>query len=381
MFGHPFGIGPTVTTYNRGAELATHLTRVLFGVLCIHFYDDALILGFNFEKGWGQYCYRCMQEMLGTKLDPGKSQPMSTTTAYIGVVFNMKLVLPDGIVGVEPKPGRIQGILDDTGSATSDNRLCRGRASELMGKLGFLGTHCMGNLLRGIVGPLALRAHDKHATALNNDLQHALKFAVYLLENFPEKKMNFGQKKKDILHYWSDAMWEPPLPAGMGIFLYKRGMRPSCARAVVPKYILTQLKQRQQMIGQTEALACLLGPNSFPDLFRDADVMHYIDSTSALAGIIKGGSGVGDSNAIFQMHAIMIAKLRCKYWSEFVESNANLGDEPSRDQEQSCPIAESLGALITTCELPQMTNIFEAWFTDAQDLFAEHTRRIAHTHH
>ena len=83
MYGHPFGIGPAVTNYNRGSEFAMHITRCLFMVLRLHFYDDALLLGFSYEAGSAQYSYTQLHKCLGTLLDPKKAQRMSTNVNYI----------------------------------------------------------------------------------------------------------------------------------------------------------------------------------------------------------------------------------------------------------------------------------------------------------
>ena len=189
-----------------------------------------------------------------------------------------------------------------------------------------------------------------------------MKFAATLLKDFPEKVVDFVDKNTNMTHYWSDAMYEVTdgVPkTGMGIFLFRQGLPTVCARATVPDYILKQLLPRKQQIGQLEALACLLGPYCYPEYFRDADVMHYQDNTSSLAGTIRGGSGIEDSNCIFQLFAIRMATLRARYWSEFVESAANLADEPSR-QEGACPIAEALGARIDSCQLPDLRDLWAA---------------------
>ena len=137
------------------------------------------------------------------------------------------------------------------------------------------------------------------------------------------------------------------------MFLYMPGFKPICGISVVPSDLIEQLLERKQQIGQAEALACLLGPFNFPESFRTREVMHFVDNTSALAGCIKGGSSVEDSNVIFQLFALKLAELGCRYWAEYVESSANLGDEPSRT-EWSCPIAEALGAEVQYVHLPPM---------------------------
>ena len=48
---HPFGVGAAVLDYNRQPEVVIHTMRTVLGVCAHHFYDDALILGLNVEKG------------------------------------------------------------------------------------------------------------------------------------------------------------------------------------------------------------------------------------------------------------------------------------------------------------------------------------------
>ena len=163
-------------------------------------------------------------------------------------------------------------------------------------------------------------------------------------------------------------MYEDGIPAAMGAFIDRPGHRPLCIRCRVPKRILQQLQVRKQQIGQLEALAALIGPLCFPELFRDADCLHFIDNTSALAGCIKGSSGVEDSNRIYQILHLKIATLRCRYWCEYVESQANLVDEPSRDGKLCCPQAEKLGAKIIECHLPTDLDLWASRLSDLRCL-------------
>ena len=82
-----------------------------------------------------------------------------------------------------------------------------------------------------------------------------------------------------------------------------------------------------------------------PDILKGGNVIHFIENRDALSGCIKGGSSVLYSNIIFQLHALSFAALGCRYWAEFVESRANLADEPSRCS-WDCTVAASLGAQV-----------------------------------
>ena len=183
-------------------------------------------------------------------------------------------------------------------------------------------------------------------------------FARLLLSRLPKRTVMFGKDRKPLVLYWTDAMWEPPAPAGLGMFLHVPGQQPICGIAVVPSEVMDQLQKRKQQIGQAEALACLLGPYNYPESFRDREVVHFIDNTSALAGCIKGGSSVEDSNVIFQLLSLRLAELGTRYWAEYVESAANLADEPSRAEE--CPVAEDLGARVVEVQLPPLSAFMDS---------------------
>ena len=280
--------------------------------MALHFYDDTILLGFSWEKGGAQYCYRQMQLLLGTLLDPKKSQRMSSEPSYIGVLLDLSNLLSGGVLRILPKEGRVEGILKKIDDIFAEDSLSPAEASSLMGKLNFLSSHAAGKLLRGSLSALAQRAHDRSTRQLLPVLSSALQFARLLLHKFPVKSITYGKAKLPIVHYWTDAMWEPPAPAGVGFFLYVPGLQPICGMATVPTGLLAQLLDRKQQIGQVEALACLLGPHNYPVHFRSRDVIHYIDNTSALSGCIAGGSRVADSNCIFQLHSLKLAELGCR---------------------------------------------------------------------
>ena len=69
---------------------------------------------------------------------------------------------------------------------------------------------------------------------------------------------------------------------------------------------------------------------SLPDLFRGADVLHWIDNTSAGATLIHGYSGKPDSARIANIFHMLNCGLRARIYFEYVESKANVADLPSR---------------------------------------------------
>ena len=123
MNGHPFGVGAAVLNYNRQPEVVIHTMRTVLGVCAHHFYDDALILGLNVEKGSAQQSYRALQDLLHTKLDRGKRQLMSQVFVYIGVQISFAELFQCGRIALAPKPGRVEAIQNDIARYRRADRL------------------------------------------------------------------------------------------------------------------------------------------------------------------------------------------------------------------------------------------------------------------
>jgi hypothetical protein len=111
------------------------------------------------------------------------------------------------------------------------------------------------------------------------------------------------------------------------------------ARRIFPPDV-SFLHRGHSLIGQLELLAAASVYISVPaSALREQDVVHFIDNTSALYGMVKGYSPVPDSlNIIRAFHAANIA-LRANVWFNYVASKANVADLPSRgslDEMASC---------------------------------------------
>ena len=126
--------------------------------------------------------------------------------------------------------------------------------------------------------------------------------------------------------------YEPPKPLGMGAVLYSP-LLPTmigCYMAM-PLPLLEQLVPKKQQISQGEATACVLGLASTPELFQDVDLIHFVDNTAALAAIITGSSGKRDVAPLACAYQLLLAQRGSRLWAEYVESDANIADGPSRD--------------------------------------------------
>ena len=89
------------------------------------------------------------------------------------------------------------------------------------------------------------------------------------------------------------------------------------------------VKGRRSYIGQLDLLWAHSSYATLPGIFQD-EYPHWIDNTSALAGLIKGYAKPVDSACIVQAQAATCMALRCSPFYYYVRSKANIADMPSR---------------------------------------------------
>ena len=93
---------------------------------------------------------------------------------------------------------------------------------------------------------------------------------------------------------------------------------------------MAKFVRRKQYIGQLELLAAVAAYTTFPELLRGRRVIHWIDNTSALSALTKGYSGVPDSARLVHLFHAWNAGARAQVWFEYVPTDANPADKPSR---------------------------------------------------
>ena len=96
-------------------------------------------------------------------------------------------------------------------------------------------------------------------------------------------------------------------------------------------FIRHMVPGKKTYIGQLEAAAAASVLETLPpDMLQDRQVMMWIDNLSAKYGLQKGYSKVADSGRIVNAFGVKRAALRCDIWFEYVPSEQNIADLPSR---------------------------------------------------
>ena len=177
-------------------------------------------------------------------------------------------------------------------------------------------------------------------------------------------------------YVWTDACWEigAERPAGLGIVVYLPGFHTICGKWVescwlyaegnTPPAFMAQFQVRSQYIGQLELLAAVAAYRSFPKELADREVIHWIDNTSALASLIKGYARSQDSASIVHAFHAFNLGLQSTAWFEYVRSEANIADMPSRGDFE---YLHSLGARSSPLVLPSL----DTWSMTAGEWIAQ----------
>lgn len=120
--------------------------------------------------------------------------------------------------------------------------------------------------------------------------------------------------------------------------------------------------ERHTYIGQAELLAVAAAVETYPDIFKDSDVVCFVDNQGALGILVSGSS----SDAAMGRLAHDVAKAQMaigsRFFYEYVPSKANIADLPSR------------GELNAVAEMLRVR--FRA-DTDKRDLQLPHLRAVA----
>jgi len=88
------------------------------------------------------------------------------------------------------------------------------------------------------------------------------------------------------------------------------------------------------------------------NLLRDREVIHFIDNTGALFGLMRGYARDVDSARMVHTFHTIAAAMGSRVWLAYVASKANLADLPSRGSFQL--LVQDLGSSEVTFAFPPL---------------------------
>ena len=117
-------------------------------------------------------------------------------------------------------------------------------------------------------------------------------------------------------------------------------------------------------------IGALAAVYSCQDLLRGTRALQVVDNIGGLGGLIGGASGADDLSAIASVFQLLTVAIGLRTWLEYVESEANIGDGPSRKMDQwiHTPLCKKLDAEQVKALLPDLRLLSDAPFASLRHL-------------
>ena len=349
--GHNFGLASAVINFNRYPELAVAAARRLLWTVSEHYYDDVDTAEPSFARGSGQRALErlCGAQFFGFGFDDEQTSAMSGANDYLGVSTDLTPA-PQGYVLMEVSLSRrkkIQALVDE---AIRAHELRSGMAASIFGKARFMLSPCYGGLGKACLAPVQLRSRQKSARLLDSELRESLEFISFACDALPPVRLPVLPDDQRAVVIFVDAEGKKAKgsrrPTGhLGFVVYHpvHGTRHAYA-PVPPSFtaLLDAIKLRQTYIGQFELLGAITPFVSLPpDWLHGRPVELWIDNSSAMSALVKDYSGKPDCSRLVNTFHFAVARLGlASLWIDFVNSESNPADVPSRAHEEVSELAE-----------------------------------------
>ena len=395
--GLPFGAALAVPEYSRKPAFVVAAARSLLAAIVGGYIDDSatpepdfalgredlsqpINSGLRFP-GSSQGVYWALYSLLGFALAPEKHLPWSMVPTFVGVVTDFTQMTSHGIIRLRIKDTTRLKIKASIETIFEENDLSPAKSASLVGQAQYI--MCLGSVGRAQLQPLRARSHELTSPAPDSEsgehwpirstpgLFDSLTFFSNVLAEkggLPDAILRTRHSEAASPIVLSDAMWrpDPRLEFGYGRVAYLAwiplrtgGVRFAYAEVVIPQHILGffhELRAKKSFICVLEELG-IAAPYFSKELapaFRDTHVIHFADNVAANTSVIKGGSSAPDMARIVAALHIRLVKESISLWIEFVKSEANLADLPSRGQ---FDLIHAMGAQRVPFQIPP----FRGW--------------------
>lgn len=129
---------------------------------------------------------------------------------------------------------------------------------------------------------------------------------------------------------YSDASFQQGV-LRLGWVIYPRDQPPIGGTCVVPREVIASWTPRTQQIFPGESICALVVPYLWPDVFRNTDVLWFIDNEAAVSSLVKSTSKELDVRRISQATHALLGLLSSRCWFEWIDSDSNPADGLSRE--------------------------------------------------
>eukprot|EP00971_Amphidinium_carterae_P304057 6042445-Amphidinium_carterae.2 len=299
--------------------------RLYFHLVLDHFFDDFFLVEPHQSATFAQHCLHQLFSLLGLTLDPEKRQCPTQSPVVLGVQLDLAMV-PNGLLHVRAKPGRVASLTAEIHGVLDQGRLTAAQAAKLVGRADFVNTTLFGRVGRAALAEL--RHHQHHCprdAAISPAVVHGLQWLLALLQLAPSRVLQLRQSSQPWLLY-TDGSAESAdscKRSALGSFRSYGSAQnflvgavavhpPTKRRLYCTAAVPLSVVQTWIPIGQIELFGAVLGLLTFRQEMAECDVIHSVDNDSATASLIRGSSNKSDSAKLVGLYSILAAVHRPK---------------------------------------------------------------------
>jgi uncharacterized membrane protein len=327
-FVFPFGSLSAVVTYGRVSEAIVHVILMAMLVLVWHYVDDFFLVSWKKHSRSAFRMLIRLHRLIGYELAEDKTFLPRSELDILGVMVD----LADAIAKVRITDLRKKVLTRVLREVLQAGSLTATLAGKLAGKLGFACQALYGRIGRAYVKELYRRQHQAGVTELTPELENALRWLLYLVQEAPPKEVvpRF-MKPKNLPVIWVDAREEPKVPNAVGGVLWVPELGKKLAFAVeVPMAVQRMLNKRKKQIFMLEVLGPIIALATFLPYIKGRELFTFVDNNPATAAVGKGYSNSADATRAVSWFWLFCAKHKIAPWVLRVCSAANPSDSVSR---------------------------------------------------
>ena len=169
---------------------------------------------------------------------------------------------------------------------------------------------------------------------MTHELRDSLQFHSLLAVFVGPRQVQVLQAPLPPLRIYSDASYDlhADVVAGIGFVLFDAAAScpPIGMAGTLEPHVLGLFEQRHQQITPCEALLSVIVPHNLGSRMAGRDILWYIDNQAACQILTIGSSSQSDLCFISSLAHLLFARLNCRIFWEYIESDANPSDGLSR---------------------------------------------------
>ena len=332
IFGHVFGKSAAIINFHRLQRLVTAACRRLLALLISFYYDDATLQDLNTAKGRGQRHLRGFFPLLGRPLSASKAVDLDSKADYLGLEHDVAAALSRGVVRFRPRDKLHEKVAEVIARLRRDRWVLPSDASKLRGINQFMAAGAYGRVGSGGMTALIRRQYaDRYPFWVTAEIEAAFRYFEDVMRLPLRRECLLWARRQRPLVVASDGRLDESAPASIATSVVdpETGSRRALL-AAIPDDLIQRWSVKSQYIAHVEQAAVVMGVLHADNWFQDRDAIWLLDNTVALSAMIKGSSAEPDlARAAASLH-LVLAHQRSRVWFEYIESDSNWADEPSR---------------------------------------------------